>query len=49
MGYDGEVVGVREEDGNSDGIGMVPILKILSGTEPITRIVMLYFSNMPYL
>ena len=31
-GCNGEVGGAREEDGNSDGSGMVPILEIFSGT-----------------
>jgi hypothetical protein len=34
---------VREEDGNSDGSGIVPILKIFNGTHPITRIVVIFF------
>uniref|UniRef100_A0A0E0QGS9 Uncharacterized protein n=1 Tax=Oryza rufipogon TaxID=4529 RepID=A0A0E0QGS9_ORYRU len=30
-GCDGEIGGMREKDGNSDGSGMVPILEIFSG------------------
>lgn len=42
-GNHGEVGGVREEDGNNDGSGMILILKIFSGTQSITRIVVTFF------
>jgi hypothetical protein len=40
---DSEGGDVREQDGKSDGSGMIPIFEIFSGTQPITEIVIEFF------